>query len=184
MRAYQLLADILEYPSPRLAAQIGECLPLLPPAAAGLLEDFRAFVEQADGGQLEELYTSSFDLQPDCSLYVGYQVFGEDRRRGPFMARLREEYRTRGFSDGGELPDHLAVILRYLARRRPDDEPDEMIAELIAECVLPAVSKLVQTLAARQHPYAPVLQAIATLLQADKRGPKPIEQTAGILQPQ
>jgi len=178
MRTYQLVADIIEYPNPRLPEQISACQALLPPAAAALLQDFQVFVERAEDGQLEELYTSTFDMQSDCSLYVGHQIFGEDRRRGFFMAKLREEYRGHGFSDGGELPDYLPVILRYVAVR----EPDDVTGELIVECVLPAVAKLIQALEARSSPYAPVLRAVAVLLKADDRVPRPIEPPVEVVE--
>lgn len=160
MRIYQLLADMLDYPSPRLPMQISESLTLVPPALTAAMRDFHCFAEQARGAQLEELYTSTFDMRAECSLYIGYQIFGEDHRRGLFMAKLREEYRTHGFSDGGELPDYLPVVLRYIAGH----ESDEIIAELIGECVLPAIAKALRALEAERHPYSPLLQAVSVVL--------------------
>jgi nitrate reductase delta subunit len=178
MKPYQLFAEILEYPGPRLPEHVSECRMLLPPAVARFLQEFQMFVEQAGDGQIEELYTSTFDMQSDCSLYIGYQIFGEDRRRGLFMAKLREDYREHGFSDGGELPDHLPVILRYLAVR----EPDEMTAELVAECVMPALAKLIQALEAKPNPYASVLRAVSVLLKTDNQVSEPIEPATAALE--
>ena len=65
-RLYRLFADILEYPTPDLAKQAKACADLLlavNPEAAVLLDRFRAFMEQASLSHLEELYTSTFDLQ-------------------------------------------------------------------------------------------------------------------------
>jgi nitrate reductase molybdenum cofactor assembly chaperone NarJ/NarW len=163
MRIYRLLADMLDYPSPRLLGQISECLTLLPPEFAASMRDFYSFAEQAGDAQLEELYTGTFDMRRECSLYIGYQIFGDDHRRGFFMAKLREEYRAHGFSDGGELPDHLPVVLRYIAAHNTD----EVIAELVTECVLPAISKALLILEAERHPYTPLLQAVSVVLTSD-----------------
>ena len=164
MTPYQLLADILDYPSPRLPEQVRECLALLPPPSAELLREFEEHVAKTGKAELEELYTATFDMQPGCSLYVGYQIFGEDQRRSFFMAKLREDYRAHRFSDGGELPDYLPVILRYLAVR----EADETRVELISECVLPTVTKLTEALAASSHLYVPVLKALSALFQSER----------------
>ncbi len=83
--------------------------------AAALLTEFCSFVEQASPARLEELYTGTFDLQAVCYPYVGYHLFGDSYKRGMFMAQLNAGYRERGFSAGNELPDHVAVILRFLA---------------------------------------------------------------------
>lgn len=163
MRIYQLLADMLDYPSPRLPEQISECVALLPPEIAPAMQDFYAFAEQAGDAETEELYARTFDMRTECSLYVGYHIFGDDHRRGLFMAKLREEYRTHGYSDGGELPDYLPVVLRYIATC----ESDDVIAELISECVLPAITKARQTLEAERHPYTPLLQAVSAVLACD-----------------
>jgi nitrate reductase delta subunit len=178
MTPYQLLADILDYPGPRLPERVRECLALLPPPSAELLRDFEAYVAHTGEAQREELYTSTFDMRAECSLYVGYQIFGEDQRRSLFMAKLREDYHTHHFSDGGELPDHLPVLLRYLAVREVDDVRED----LIVECVLPALKKLTEALASGSHPYTPVLKAVSALLEAE-RSREPIAAAAVMPEP-
>ena len=173
MKPVHLLADILDYPSSRLSVQITECLTMLQTTeseAAQLLEQFQLWTGKSSLAELQEGYTATFDMQAHCSLYVGHQILGEDHRRGLFMAKLREEYRTHGFSDNGELPDHLPVLLRYLAVC----EQGEIRAELIAGCVLPAIARILVPLKAKDHPYVLVLRTVQALLSGEQKS-----ETAG-----
>ncbi len=159
------LAALLEYPGADLAARAAACaarLALAHAEAAGRLAEFAAWAERTPRGRVEESYTAALDLDADCSPYVGQRLLGEDPRRGLFMARLAERYRARGFSAGSELPDHVAVVLRFLAHA--PEEPDR--DELVAECLAPALASLARELARRGHPYAPVAEAAHLVLGA------------------
>src|SRR3989304_10418091 len=98
---YKLFAGILDYPSPSLAKSAGELaglLGILCAEAAEKMEDFVSFTMGQSTAVLEETYTRTFDISPTTTLYVGYQLFGEDYKRGTFIARLQAEYKTCGFS--------------------------------------------------------------------------------------
>jgi nitrate reductase delta subunit len=161
---YRLFADLLEYPTPALARQAQECSELLSaasPQAAALLKRFRCFVEQAPAARLEELYTGTFDLQAVCYPYVGYHLFGESYKRGMFMAQLNEGYRERGFSVGNELPDHVAVVLRFLALAADGD----FSQVLLREGLIPTVDKMAQAFGdPSDNPYAGVIRALLLAL--------------------
>jgi len=164
MLAYRFFADILDYPTPVLSDRIAELLPLAKVAqgeTAQLLYQFREFVEKASPEKQEELYTGTFDLQPLCCPYIGYQLFGEEYRRGMFMAQLREHYRFNGFDAGNDLPDHLCVILRFLACR----QPGEVERDLVMECMIPALDKMIAGFVESTNPYREVLQALILLLR-------------------
>ncbi len=141
---------------------------------AGLLEDLKAqssawpkhpakqafarFLEAIEGLGLsawEELYTETLDMNPKLVPYVGYVVWGESYRRGDFMASLKAEMDRLGIDTGGELPDHLAPILRYL------DLAEHPLPSLI-EVLEPAVLRMKKDLAALspQNPYLHLLDAI------------------------
>lgn len=140
-RLFSLFADLLEYPGARLARAARECEALVAPVneeAAALLRRFRAFVETTPPGRVEEVYTGTFDLDAACHPYVGYHLFGESYTRSVFLLGLKERYAAHGFSAGTELPDHLAVLLRFLATS--DDAGLE--AELIHEALLPALERM------------------------------------------
>lgn len=163
MPIYCLFADIFDYPAPILADRVEELLQLATATheeATQLLYQFQTFVEQAPPEKIEELYTGTFDLQPLCSPYIGYQIFGEEYRRGMFMAHLREHYRSNGFFAGSDLPDHLCVILRFLDGRKPG----EVERELVTDCLIPALKKMVEGFTESTNPYRGALQALLLLL--------------------
>lgn len=162
-RLYRLFADILEYPTPNLAGQAEECAELLlmgSSEAAALMGGFSAFVGRTSLDRLEELYTSTFDLQMVCYPYVGYHLFGESYKRGAFLARLNEHYRTHGFSAGNELPDHVAVLLRFLAL----DADEDFNQPLVSEGLIPALDKMAQAFGDKRNGYSQVIQALRLTL--------------------
>lgn len=140
-RMSRLFADLLDYPRPGMAEAARECEALVSQGnheAAGLLGEFAAWVVATPLGRVEEIYTSGFDLGASFCPYVGHHLFGERYERSAFMLELKERFRARGVDAGGELPDHLAPLLRYLAAR-DDAEPAE---ELVGEALLPALAKI------------------------------------------
>ncbi|MBI4537885.1 MAG: molecular chaperone TorD family protein [Gemmatimonadetes bacterium] len=133
-RLLERFARILEYPGPQVAATARECARLLADEsteAAALLEPFAAYAEAAPLPSLEEAYTSAFELSPAYCAYVGYHLFGESYKRSLFLVGLRELYRSRGLPEGKELPDHLAVILRFLATGDTGTDGEELIREAV-----------------------------------------------------
>lgn len=165
---YHLLSAMLEYPSPGLQDSARKCAALLTeksPEAAARIERFAAIAEKTPPGRLEEIYTAAFDLNPTCTIYAGYQLFGESYKRGEFLVRLKQKYRQRGFSEGNELADHMAVLLRFLGHL----DPEEILArELIEDCLVPALEKMNGSFpdgcAENANPYACVLQAAASVI--------------------
>ncbi|MFZ0594473.1 MAG: hypothetical protein WAM39_28720, partial [Bryobacteraceae bacterium] len=110
-RRYELLADVLDYPGPRLAPALYELASLPPeasPEAAAALSTFQSVLETAGITRLQELYIQTFDFRADCSLYVGHYLFGETGRRGAFLAELSERYCERELAATTEVPDHMS----------------------------------------------------------------------------
>jgi len=184
-----LFADILEYPRPGLAETVRECEALVSagnPEAAALLGGFRALVEETAPGRLEEIYTGTFDLDAACYPYVGYHLFGESYKRSVFLLELKERYRAQGFDVENELPDHLAVLLRFLAIN--DDVT--LAGEIVHEALLPTLERMTgrarsagyeeeeKLLSSQDHsrhsPYYGVLEALRLVLQAF-----PVSETKG-----
>ena len=166
---YQLFSSLLDYPTADLGRHAHDCLAALSSAgspAAGPLESFCAHLQGASQARMEELYTRTFDLQAVCSPYVGYQLFGDSYKRGIFMARLNEGYRDKGFSPGTELPDHVGVILRFLAL----GTEDEFSRALLDEGLVPALAKMRQTLGrSTGNPYSEVIGALCLALGEPER---------------
>lgn len=163
----RLLADVLEYPGPGLAARAAECAARLAPdhaEGAARLTRFAGFARSAGAGALEEAYTSAFDLAPVCTPYVGDQLFGASRERSLLLAGLREVQREAGLAASAELPDHVSEVLRLVAAPIPADVRDDLVRDGLA----PALRKMLAALEAARHPWADVLAAAVEAVGADE----------------
>ncbi len=161
-RIYRLFADILEYPKKDSIDAVRECADLLSAIdaeAASKMEEFSAFTMQTSLGYLQEAYTSAFDLQPVSFPYTGYQLFGESYKRGSFMVSLKEKYREHGFPETKELPDHLTVLLRFLAVLEEKDER-ELNRTLVVECMVPSLEKMEPAFEDKGNPYGEVIRSL------------------------
>lgn len=162
---YERLADLLAYPDD-LATRAAAAREAVAPRSAEAAATLSTLVDDAHRvtpTEMEEIYTRTFDVQAPCCLEVGWQIFGDTYKRGSFLVRLRLAERDHDLSEGSELPDHLATVLRLLARLGDDEEP----RSLVEEAVLPAVEKMRASLSQLANPYRAVLDAVATLLAAD-----------------
>ncbi len=172
-------ARLLDYPDSGLTPAVVECISGLGPEnseALSLLEEFRQSQNSMTLEQLQELYTSTFDLLPDCSLYLGYQLFGDDWRRSTFLADLAGRYRGCGLPAGKELPDHLCLVLRYLAKEREGSEQ----LPLIHECLVPALTRVLKAIDKRANPYGLALEALLVWLKTLTRDERAISETLDV----
>ena len=170
MKTYGLLADILEYPTSRIAEQTKVCENALEPMNGQAFKHLRTFGEYCVKNplsHLEELYTDTFDLEAICCPYVGFHLFGEDRSRGMFMVKLKEYYRAHNYFLKTELPDHISIMLRSLSVVIADDEA----RDLIKYCLIPTVKKMILLFKDSGNPYKCVLQAVLTFLEAERERP-------------
>ena len=164
---YDLFADLLQYPTLATSLKARHCYELLQhfqPDVASLLESFYQATEQRSLEQMQELYTVTFDMQPVCYPYLGYQLFGESYKRGAFMAQLNEAYHVAGFSAEQELPDHIAVALRFIGLDS-DNRQSDFCQSLLNEGLIPALEKMLKTFAERsENPYFGLLSALQLFL--------------------
>lgn len=115
---------------------------------------------EADLYDLQEAYVGLFDRSRSLSLNLFEHVHGESRDRGSAMVSLVETYRAGGFDPvSTELPDHLPVLLEFLASR-PPAEVREMLAD--AAHILEALRT---RLARRDSPYAAAFAALLALAE-------------------
>lgn len=137
-----LFADMLEYPQSDLLKVVQECeseVATINPEAVAMLVEFREFVERTPLNRLQEIYSSTFDLNATSCLYAGYHLFGESYERSVFLLGLKERYNSYGFALKNELPDHLSVLLRFIAMCDKTDVRDE----IINEALLPVLSLMI-----------------------------------------
>ncbi len=166
---YRVFAAIFTYPSPELTAEISECNRQLKadyPEAAELINQFQSLANSTSISHLEEIYTSTFDVNPVCFPYPGFHLFGENFNRADFLVKLQQKYQEHGFTaPPNELADHLAVMLEFLSTL----EPDAVLAqELIEDCLLPALEKMTEGFKA-ENPYAGVVRSLLSFLQTSQK---------------
>lgn len=164
---YNLLADVLEYPTSGIAGKAGACSQALKTVNGKAQDYFKTFSKYCTTvpvSRLEELYTDTFDLQSFCCPYVGFHLFGEDRARGTFMVKLKEHYAERGHPLNGELPDHISVMLRFLSHEERSSET----MDLISYCLIPAVKKMASLFKDNANPYQGVVEAALVVLEQER----------------
>ena len=146
---YEQLAALFWYPGPDYPARVRlarESLGNRYPVAVAELDAFaRALPSETDSFSTEaldgmqEVFTRSFDVQSITTLGVGYVMFGDDYKRGEVLVNLNREHRVAGVDCGTELPDHLPLVLRLLARW----QDQEIVAEFVEEILYPALEKMI-----------------------------------------
>lgn len=163
-RTLKALSLLLCYPTEELQAampEIGAILaadPRIAPTTRALLQDMTDDLAQGDLFDLQERYTMLFDRSRTLSLNLFEHVHGESRDRGGAMVDLIETYRAAGFEPATtELPDHLPVLLEFLATR-PTREAQEILAD--AAHILDV---LCSRLERRESGYAAAFAALSSL---------------------
>jgi len=155
------ISALLSYPTAELQGAKAELVAAL--QQGDLLDDktikaISALIDEIAAGdlyELQETYVGLFDRSRTLSLNLFEHVHGESRDRGGAMVNLVENYRAAGFEPASsELPDHIPVLLEFLAMR-PFGEAREVLADAAH------ILEVLQTrLTRRESIYAPVFAAL------------------------
>lgn len=163
---YHSIGLLLEYPT-EMQGQITQKLdPILSnnPEIAATFLPFQHWIENADLREREEFYTKVFDVEPMCTPLLSVQMYGEeDYRRAEWMVRLSELYETLNFDKGIELPDHIAVVVRFSATLKRDERRD-----LFQVCIAFTLPKMIEKLPAA-NPYRALLETLAMVMAAEEQ---------------
>jgi nitrate reductase delta subunit len=161
MTLLESIAGLLTYPDERYhdiatsaatSATVESAAPLV--AFANATRDYTVV-------ELQELYIQTFDLNPVCSLEVGWHLFGENYDRGILLVRMRGLLEIHGIPESTELPDHLTHALLLLDRMS-----DEQSLDFAAACVVPALHKMSAAIDGKENVFEPVLESILRVLYA------------------
>jgi len=158
------LSALLRYPDERTQALAGSLADAAMATGHPCQEHLEAFALVARGldlRELQEFYTRSFDLNPECSLDIGWHLFGESYQRGQFMAMMRHHLQEHGIEEGKNLPDHLPNLLDLGMRLERQDAMD-----LVDDCILPSLEKILP--AVKDGAYLHVLQALFLIFTVDR----------------
>lgn len=165
-RSLKALSLLLCYPTEELQRampEIGGVLAADSRLTAVARRSLRPLVEALGQGEITELqeqFVMLFDRSRTLSLNLFEHVHGESRDRGGAMVSLVETYREAGFDPvTSELPDHLPVLLEFLATRPPAEAQDTLAdaAHIFAA--------LAERLTRRQSDYTAVFEALGQLSQ-------------------
>lgn len=166
---HQVASWCLSYPDETLVAQV----PQLRAAVSELDEGeirvrmlrFLDHLETAPLDKQQNEYVDTFDMTKRHALHLSYWTDGDTRRRGEVLAYFKQKYRDTGFlvATGGELPDHLTIVLEYAAVADPI-KGTELLQEYRA-----SIELLRMALEEDESPYVDVITAICRTLP----GPSP-----------
>ncbi|MCB0416157.1 MAG: hypothetical protein H6617_05795 [Bdellovibrionaceae bacterium] len=164
---YSYLAETLSYPQSEYAITVAKCADTLKadfPEIRPYFTEMLQFASTSDAARLEEAYTSTFDINAVCHLDVGYQLFGEDYKRGALLVELSRVQREAGVPVGTELADHLPVLLRLLPKMNDSEERTELARRLL----LPAIEKMIASFPeTSSNVYRSSLRVTASVLETD-----------------
>jgi len=166
-RTLKAISLILSYPTRELQEAMEEIATLLAndtrvkAATRRALQPLLGELKAWNIYDLEERYVALFDRSRTLSLNLFEHVHGESRNRGGAMVSLLETYREGGFEPStSELPDHLPMLLEFLATR-PKGEARKTLGE--AAHIFEALSTRLHR---RESPYAVVFMVLSELAGA------------------
>lgn len=163
---YSELAAMFRYPDENLKHQAIAWRKIIEQYDQGLSIYLTPFINHLENTTLEyqqEYYVSTFYVQPVCCLEIGYVLFGEDFKRGQFLANLKTEHRNAGNDCGTELPDNLTVLLTLL----PKLANPRFAEELAFSLMIPAVREIIARFMSVDNYYKSLLILLATIMETD-----------------
>ncbi len=159
---YEIASLLLCYPDPDVLARdvdAAGAATALPQRLRAPLERFLAHRRCTAGIDLEREYVETFDSRRRCTLNVSYYLYGDTRRRGVALLRLKRMYAAAGLVlDSDELPDHLPVMLEFAALA-PEGYGEHVLQEHRV-----GVELLLLALRDAGRPHADVLEAVSAAL--------------------
>lgn len=164
----RLFARVIEYPGSSTIQSASDCSRLLEkiqPSGARSMQAFAEFTSRQGLEKMEELYTQTFDISHESTLYLGHYLFGETQKRNSFMVQLQDAYKSCDFTISAELADHLCTMLHFLSLTSDAG----FAIPLLDECIIPSLNKIEKTLQKDKNGYAHAITAMKTFLQQVSR---------------
>jgi nitrate reductase delta subunit len=162
---FKVISLLLQYPDeayfgilPELKSVVEE---MNPGQFRVSIEQFLADLEPGNALQVQERYTSLFDMNPSTTLNMTYHLWGDGEKRARLLTRLQQEYARAGLEKNSpELPDFLPLILEFLAVV-PKAKRFDTIQKSLA-----GIDTLVARLKPIAAPYAGLLEPLAGMFNA------------------
>ncbi len=151
---YRLLSLALDYPD----AAIDDALMTASDTGMGI-DPFLSWQRETPLAERQRRYVETFDLDRRTSLHLTYYLYGDTRKRGLALLRLKRLYAAAGLPlSADELPDYLPALLEFAALA-----PDGYGKTLLGEHRL-SLELLRLRLAETGSPWACLLDALCDSL--------------------
>ncbi len=128
-RFLELVSRVFKYPSAGFAETLlgleAYCSEKMPAQAAKVSAAAKA-AEKFASAELEEIYADLFYIKPLVSLDIGYQLFGDERKRVEFLLHIKGLQQKYSVDCGTELPDSLPNVLTLLTKMEEGEDRDEL----------------------------------------------------------
>jgi|TARA_B100002003_G_scaffold232526_1_gene244452 nitrate reductase delta subunit len=122
-------------------------------------------------------YIDLFELEPQCSLYLGSHSYEEPQTcanaavsdRNGYMIELSGIYKHFGqMPNGLELPDYLPLMLEFLSMT-VDSDDDPVREKLLTEYLLPFLPPMRARLEELETPYLYLLDALEKIVRVETK---------------
>lgn len=140
-RFLELVSRVFKYPASGFAETLlgleAYCSEKMPARAAKVNAAAKA-AEKFTPAELEEIYADLFYIKPLVSLDIGYQLFGDERKRVEFLLHIKGLQQKYSVDCGTELPDSLPNVLTLLIKLEEGEDREELIGMALA----PALARI------------------------------------------
>ncbi len=172
---YDIIASLLTYPDEDFFVSLSNVKVLLEKTNFDSKDSFDKFYMQVQNlsiGKIQELYTSTFELNAKFSLNIGSHIFKDDiKKRSMFMLRIREALTKYEVEEKTELPDFLPFILKLSTKI---DDIDSL-ESLLIECLIDPICEMIELLKDNKNSYYYLLETVYQILQYDLKKIKTVE---------
>lgn len=170
---YTQLGSLIEYPKTDIRPVVTAVIDLITgnekyqKEIVDALEAFRKGIQDMSLDDLQGVYSYTFEMSSDYSLDLGFHLH-EGFKRAENLLQLKAMYRHFEFPfesmGGGELPDHLPLVLKFLSFLRDE----EAIRDLRINFLIKSLEKLNKNFEKNQkNPYRPLINAICKIIDKD-----------------
>ncbi|MDP1622494.1 MAG: hypothetical protein Q8M08_09185 [Bacteroidales bacterium] len=166
---YSILAGFFDYPdhlTNELLDRAGKLLKENYPEAFNTFVMFERAIREMDLHSREEYFINTFEVEALISMDLGYILFGEDYKRGNFLAMMQQEQIMAGNDIGSELADHLPNVLRLLPRMAAR----EIAEELAFSIIIPAIRELLKKFEDTGNLYRYAFETLVKVMEKDFSG--------------
>jgi nitrate reductase assembly molybdenum cofactor insertion protein NarJ len=169
LQKYSILAGLFDYPDHKtgdLLYRTNDILQACSQEAHGTFLRFQEPFREMDLHSREEYFINTFEVEALISMDLGYVLFGEDYKRGNFLAMMQQEQTGAGNNLGSELADHLPNVMRLL----PLMSDHEVAEELACSIILPAIREILKKFENTDNVYQHAFETLLKLMEKDFSG--------------